>query len=238
MLLARIRNFFKVHNDSRLMRLHREFHGIGHQPLPSRRVPQEFHHFLDSPVNTVIVVQQRHHGKLDGGIERLHPLVQLILFQDGHGFRGRGFDAVLAVLVIHDGQSAVRADGVKLLGDEQVDLSIMPLQGSEAIGIPADEKRRAHRVVACRYSPNVRHAPATSLAHRRRFLLRFQRVISELRVREQTGGQVNADGDGDEKIHQQHGEQGSREFQDAAGAAPAHTLRVVKYRPTFLHGSA
>src|SRR5713226_406784 len=70
-----------------------------------------------------------------------------------------------------------------------------------------------------------------------RLLFRLETLISGFGIRQQPGGQFHADGDRHEKIGQQHGQKGSRDFHNAPRAAPAHTLRVVKYRPAFLHES-
>jgi len=52
-------------------------------------------------------------------------LVQFVIFQNGDSFGGRGLDCVLAALVINDSQRAIGGNGVKLFGDQQVNIFVM-----------------------------------------------------------------------------------------------------------------
>src|SRR5271168_3982466 len=56
-----------------------------------------------------------------------------------------------------------------------------------------------------------------------------------LGVGKQTGGQLVGDGDRDEEIDEQKSEERAANFEHAAGAAPAHALRVVEDGAAFLH---
>src|SRR5215467_6626011 len=126
---------------------------------------------------------------------------------------------------------------MELLRNQKVDFPVMLLQGSETVRIPTNKKSRPQGIVACRNGSDIRNTTATPLPYRCCFLLRFQRMISKLGAGEQAGGQVHADSDGHKKIRQQHREESSGDFEDTASTAPADTLRVVKDRPSFFHGS-
>ena len=115
--LAGVGDFFKIDDDAGLVRFHGVFNDVPHQILPRRRVRQHLRHFLDAPIHSIVVVHQPHHGQLDGRIERLHPLVQLVVLQQCDAFRRGGFDPSLPALVVHDSQRAVRRHRVQLLGN-------------------------------------------------------------------------------------------------------------------------
>ena len=235
--LAGVGNFFEVDDNAGLVEFHRELHRVVHESLAGLGARQQFGHFLDAPLETIVVVEQTHDRKLDGGIERLHPLVQLVLFEQGDAFRRRSLDAILAVLVIHDSQRAIRRDGVQLLRNEKVDLPVMLLQRGETVGIPTDEKGGTQGIVTGRHSAEVGDAAVAPFARRKGLLFRFERMVAGFCIGQQPCGQLDADGDGHEEIRQQHREQCSGNLQDAASAAPAHTLRVVKDGTAFLHES-
>src|SRR5882724_4023699 len=113
----------------------------------------------------------------------------------------------------------------------------MALEGRHAVGIPTNEESRSQRIIAVRHFANVCDTPAAAFARwqKLRNLFELQGVKAWLGVRQQSGGKVHADRDGDEKICQRYGEQDGGNFHDTPGAAPAHTLRIVKYRSAFLH---
>src|SRR5207244_7873215 len=54
-------------------------------------------------------------------------------------------------------------------------------------------------------------------------------------VRQESCGQLYADSDGHKKIGEQKRQQDTRNFHYAARAAPAYTLRIIKYGTAFLH---
>ena len=201
--LAGVGHFFKVNDNAGLVRFHCVFDNVPCEILASRGARKQLSHFLDAPRHAVVIVHETHHGQLDGGIQRLHPLVQLVVLQQRDSFRRRGFDGVLPVFVIHDRQRAIRRDRMQLLGNQKVNVLVMFLQGSEAVGIPAHEKRRAQWIVTRRHGSDIRHASMPAFSHGHRLLFRFQGAVCGLAVRQQSGGQLHADGNGHEKICQQ-----------------------------------
>ena len=180
--LARVGHFFKVNDNAGLVRFHRVFNSVPYEFLARGGTRQQVGHFLDAPFHPIVVVDETHHGQLDGRIERLHPLVQLVVPQQRDSFRGRGFDGVLPVFVIHDRQRAVRRDRVQLLGNQKVDVLVMFLQGSEAVGIPAHEKRRAQWIVTRRHGSDICDAAMLAFSRGHRLLFRFQGAVRGLGV--------------------------------------------------------
>src|SRR5882724_8413827 len=162
--LAGVGDFFEVNNDSSLMRFDGILGDIPRELMPRSRIRKHLGHFLDAPLDAVVVVDETHRRQLDGRAERFHPLVQLVVLQYRDGFGGRGFGGVLSALIIHDGQRAIGRDGMELFGNQQVDIFVMLLERSKAVRIPTHEKCSPHGVVACRDIPDVRHATAAAFA--------------------------------------------------------------------------
>ncbi len=125
--LAAIGDFFKVNDDSSFVRFDGILRDIPHESLARSRIRKHLRHFLDAPLDAVVVVDKAHRWQLDRRIERFHPLVQFVFFQYRDSFSGRGLGGVLSALVIHDGQRAIGGNGVELLGNQQVDIFVMLL---------------------------------------------------------------------------------------------------------------
>src|SRR5258708_39490500 len=123
---------------------------------------------------------------------------------------------------------------MELLWNQQVDIFVMLFERGKAVGIPAHEKRGTHRIVARRGLSDVLD-PAVTAFTNNWFLFRFDGAIPGFGVRQETSWQFHADGNGHEKIGEQHSEQHACSFHHAPGTAPAHTLRVIKYGTAFLH---
>src|SRR5207302_266616 len=113
--------------------------------------------------------------------------MQLVFFQNRDGFGGCSFGGVLAALVVHDGQRSIGRDGMELLGNQQVDIFVVLLERSKAVGIPAYEKYGSHRIISCRELSDVRHSAVPAFASSR-FLLRLDGAISGLGIRQETRG--------------------------------------------------
>src|SRR5208283_1516097 len=125
---------------------------------------------------------------------------------------------------------------MKLLRHEQVNVFVMLLERSKAIGVPAHEKRRAQRIICGGNLPDMRHATVAPFAQDDRFQdLLLGGMVRGTRVREKGGGQFDAAGNGDEEINEQQGQEGTADFQDAARVSPADSFRVVKDRLAFFH---
>jgi len=84
----------------------------------------------------------------------------------------------LISFVIHDGESAIRAYGVQLLGNQYVQIFVVALERSETIGIPADVVAGAQRIVTRGNFAEIRDPAASSLAAGNDFRgnLEFQRA--------------------------------------------------------------
>ncbi len=164
MYFALLRHLLEVHYDSRLTRFDRILHRVSHQACACRGIRQHLCHFLDAPILPVIIVQHTHDGKLH--IRRTHPLVEFVFADDGDCFSGRGSDRLIA-FVVHDGQSAIGRDGVQFFRNHQVQVLIMFFQRGETVGIVAYIEGSAQRIITCRNSSDVRHAPVApfSLRH-------------------------------------------------------------------------
>ncbi len=165
--LAGVGDFFKIDDNAGLVRIDGIRGDIPRKILPRSRIRKHLRHFFDAPLDTVVVVDEAHRGQLDGRIQRFHPLVQFVFFQNRNGFGRCGLRGVLAALVVHNGQRAIGRDGVELLGNQQVDVFVMLLERSKAVGIPAHEKCGPHRIIGCRELSDVRHAAAAAFASKR-----------------------------------------------------------------------
>src|SRR5580658_59451 len=113
----------------------------------------------------------------------------------------------------------------------------MLFERCQTVGVPTDVKRCAERVVAFGNFADVGHAPPAAFAPRGGLFLRsrFQGVKSGLNFRQQAGGKLNADHDGDKEIGKQERQERSGDFHDTARAAPARALSVVKNWTAFFH---
>ena len=163
-LLAGVGNFFKIDDNACLVRINGIRGDVPREILPGGRIRKHLRHFLDAPLDAVVVVDEAHHGQLDRRIQRLHPLVQLVFFQNRNSLGRCGFRGVLAALVIHDGQRAIGRHGMELLGNQQVDVFVMLLERSKAVGIPAHQKCSPNGIIACRELSDVRDAAAAPFA--------------------------------------------------------------------------
>src|SRR5450631_2806897 len=233
--LAGIGNFLEVDDDACFVRFGGVFNQRAFQVVARGGIAEHIAEFLDAPVDAVIVIEQAHHGNFD--VYGLHPLMELVVFNDRKRLVDADLASFLSVFVIDGGDCAVGRYGVKLFGDEQVDVFVVGLEGSHAVGIPADEESRAQRVIAGGDCADIGDAPAAAFARRQKFGggLELERAKGGLGIGKQTGGQIDADGHCEEEIGERNGQQYGGNFQDAPGAAPAHTLRVVEYGSAFLH---
>ena len=184
--LAGIGNFLEVHHDAGLVSQNGVFGDILNEKAPGSGISEQGGHLVDAPDSAVVVIEHAHHRQLNRRIERPHPLVKLVPFQEGDGFRGSCFHGTcLVVRVVHDGESAVGCYAVQLLGDEQVEIFVVLLERRQAVGVPTYVESGAQRVVAFWNFADVGHAAVAAFAPRGRFFLRgrFQRVKRRLNLR-------------------------------------------------------
>src|SRR5450755_4499841 len=101
-------------------------------------------------------------------------------------------------------------------------------EGGETVGIPTYEKCGAQRIVGGRYGAQMGDAPLATFARGDRFGFEFECVQAGVGAGEQTCGQFDADGDGDEEIGEEERENCARNFYDSPGAAPTYFFFVIK----------
>ena len=223
-LLACVRHFLEIHYDPGLFCRHRVLRHVRNQPTARIGACQQFRHLFHPPHRAVVIVQQAHHRKFHGRVQGAHPLVQLVLLQSGYHFAGRGLHCLIP-LVVHHSDRAIRGHRVQLFRHQQVNVFVVFFQRGQAIRIPADEKRRAQRVIRRGNLSDIRYplVPAFSLHHwLQQFLL--HRVIDRPCVRKQCRWQFHASRDGQKKIDQQQRQQPAADFQDAARPPPPDFL--------------
>src|SRR5882724_938971 len=123
---------------------------------------------------------------------------------------------------------------MQLVRNENVDIFVVLLEGSETGGVPADEKRGAQRVVTGGHGADIRDAAVAPFA-RGGLLLDFQGAIGGPGLGQQASRKLHANRDGDKKIGEQHRQQQAGNLQHAACTAPADALRVIKNWSAFFH---
>src|SRR6267154_5372364 len=223
--LGGVGDFLEVDDYSGLVSADGIVHYVANQILAGGFVAEHGGHFFDTPISSVVIIEQAHEREFDVG--RLHPTMEFVVFQESNGLGGAGFDGLVA-LVVDDGQRAIGSYGMELVGDENVDVFVMLFQGGEAGGVPADEKGGALRVVAGGYGANVGDAAMAAFAGWDFLDFTFEGAIGGPGVWQEAGWELDAHRDGNEKIGQEQSQQDAGDFQHAGGARPADTLRVVE----------
>src|SRR5260370_11619048 len=103
-------------------------------------IREHLRHFLDAPLDTVVVVDKAHRGQLDRRIERFHPLVQFVFLQYRDSLGGCGFCRVLAALVSPMGRAPSAEKSMRWPGNNRWVFFLIFFLGSKVFGVPLSKK--------------------------------------------------------------------------------------------------
>ena len=106
MRLAFVGHFLKVDHDSGFVCFGGVFHHVALKIVPGIRAGEHLGHFLGVPIDAVVVIDEAHHGDFD--VYGFHPLMKLVFFENGDGLVGSSLGGVLSVLIVDDGDRAIR----------------------------------------------------------------------------------------------------------------------------------
>jgi hypothetical protein len=206
--LAALRHLFEVNRKPGLLCRPHPPDGLVDQVPASRRLAQHRGHFRDMPLRAVGVVQQSHHGDLDA--RRLHPRLEL--------------------RIVFEIEPPVGRNRMQLLGNEQVNVAVMPLERGQTAGIPADIEGNPQGGVPGGYLPQRGYPAKASetLGLRPGQVPGQHGVTAGASPRQEHLGQVHMLDDGEEEYDQQEGKYRPADLQHAARATPAAALLIVE----------
>src|SRR5579859_57170 len=214
--LAGVRHFLEIDRDARVLMRLRVLDEQRLQMLTGAGIREHVGHRLHLPDVAVVIIEERHHWQPD--VQGFQPSVEL------------------GVLV--DGQTSVGGEGVELFGNQQVDIVIVKLEGSKAVGIPIDVKCRAQRIIMF---GNVAESgdfavPPQPVIGALQFRIRATRgngTVALSALRKEQFGQVRTANDVEEKYNDNQREKDAGNFENTACAAPAAAFFVVEYGAAF-----